>query len=219
MRGFWTVTLLLLALGAWTSCGSVVFGSKKDDAKPAESTPVEAEEVAVVEDCDALMQELAENCFKITAYAEDGVSVLHVIDEGGNDLGEIDLNWAASYCECYAQLAFQTFGCSGVLGHENLDDQQYEEAYGGIRGICTQPAEAQPSEPLVDVQCAPNDVACLEWKASVAIEAAKLAKENAQTKPVDVSHCQANDALCIEAARKAAEPAAATGAPVKVMAE
>lgn len=205
MRGFWTVIFLVMALGTWTSCGAVIFGEKKDEAKSANTEPAEVAQVADVEDCDALMQELAENCFMMTAYEEDGVTVLHVIDELGNDLGEIDLNWVASYCECYAQLSFQTFGCSGVLEHEALDDAQYEEAYGGIRMICAEPVTNEADE--TDIPCAADDVACLEWQKSEAarMQDGNVTENTSDSSYVDVSHCQANDMACIEAAQKAAQ--------------
>ena len=96
--------------------------------------------------CDEFMQQLADGCFAVTAFEEDYVTPLHVFDEAGNDLGEVDQMWAAGYCECYAQLAFQTFGCLQVVEHENLDDATYAQTYEPIVAACAEPPEMPTQE-------------------------------------------------------------------------
>ncbi len=128
-------------------CAAVLFNapdsSSSNDTSSNDTSAEEAEPVAQQNeeeqpsvDCDAFMQQLADACFKVTAFQADETTPLHVIDESGNDLGEVDQQWAAEYCECYAQLAFQTFGCATVISHENLDDEAYTQTYAEISNAC-----------------------------------------------------------------------------------
>lgn len=96
-------------------------------------------------DCDAFMRGLGQSCYNVMVYKEDGVTPLRLIDEAGNDLGEFDKIWATNYCDCFAQTAFQTFGCSVVMAHEELDDASYAAAYEPIVASCTE-ALADASE-------------------------------------------------------------------------
>ena len=122
-----------------TGCGS---SSKVQPQSATGATETPAPESKV--DCDAFMHQLAEGCYAVTVFEEDGVTPIHVYDEANNDLGEVDQEWAASYCECYAQLAFQSFGCSGVLAHEELDDATYATTYEPIVATCA--GDLMPSE-------------------------------------------------------------------------
>ena len=127
--------MVLLAAGLLSGCGSVIIGeSQPATSEKAESPAVKQDESV---NCDAYMQQIADECFKVTAFEEDGTTPLHMQDEAGNDLGEVDQEWAAGYCECYAQLAFQTFGCTTVIEHNNLDDAAYEATYEPIRLACS----------------------------------------------------------------------------------
>ena len=86
--------------------------------------------------CDEFMQQLAESCFKAMAFEADGTTPLRMKDASGNDAGEVDQNWAKAYCECYAQMAFQKFGCTTVVSHENLDDETYAATYADVEAAC-----------------------------------------------------------------------------------
>ena len=135
-------TMVLLAASLLSGCGSVIIGENQSATnEKAESVAAKPAESGV--DCDAYMQQIADECFKVTAFEEDGKTPLHMQDEAGNDLGEVDQEWAAGYCECYAQLAFQTFGCSTVVEHNNLDDDAYNATYEPIRLACSAEENAE----------------------------------------------------------------------------
>ncbi len=129
---------LFMVLAAASACCMLMTGCgsssnvQPQSATGATETPASEPQV----DCDAFMHQLAEGCYVVTVFEEDGVTPIHVYDEANNDLGEVDQEWAASYCECYAQLAFQSFGCSGVLAHEELDDATYATTYEPIVATC-----------------------------------------------------------------------------------
>ncbi len=134
---------IMMAMAAVSACGLLMVGcGSSNQAQPQTAADVQPSEPQV--DCDAFMQQLAEGCFSVTVFEEDGVTPVHILDEAGNDLGEVDQQWAASYCECYAQLAFQTFGCSGVLKHEELDDAAYATTYEPIVATCS--SDMAPAE-------------------------------------------------------------------------
>lgn len=138
----------VFALTAFVGCGSVNFG---EDAKQAtqeqtaqEQTAAQTADPMANVDCDALMQQLAQSCFSITAFEADGQTPLHVADEAGNDLGEVDQVWASHYCECYAQLAFQTFGCETIVTHQSISDEEYDKLYAPIIASCEEPPQNMP---------------------------------------------------------------------------
>ncbi len=148
-------SMVLAACAMFMGCGSVVIGSPDEatEATPAAAQTANAQDSSL--DCDALMQALADSCFKVTAFQEDGTTPLHEVDEAGNDLGEVDQKWAAEYCECYAQLAFQTYGCQDVNTHQSLNDEEYDALYAPIIASCTtntveQNAEGTPAEDATD---------------------------------------------------------------------
>ena len=145
MRRVLTGIVALVACIVLASCGSSS-NTKATSTATAATEASEATEANEV-DCDAFMQQLADSCFAVIAFEEDGVTPLHIQDDAGNDLGEVDQQWAASYCECYAQLAFQTFGCTTVLEHEDLDDDTYASTYAPIVSACSANDDANsPSE-------------------------------------------------------------------------
>ena len=122
-------------------CGS----TQKTQTNSATAQQAQSDEQQSELNCDEFMQQLADGCFAVTAFEEDNVTPLHVLDEAGNDLGEVDQIWVAGYCECYAQLAFQTFGCLQVVEHENLDDATYALTYEPIVAACAEPPEVPQS--------------------------------------------------------------------------
>lgn len=126
---------------AFTGCGAVYFNAADAPTAAEETTAQETKTETKTDrtlDCDALMQSLADNCFNITAFDKDGKTPLHITDENGNDMGEVDQKWASAYCECYAQLAFQTFGCTEVSKHQELSDDEYDKIYAPIIASCTE---------------------------------------------------------------------------------
>ena len=147
----------LSALMIFAGCGS---------SNQNTSTKTAADEAAASADnevdCDAFMQQLADSCFAVIAFEEDGVTPLRMKDDNGNDLGEVDQYWAASYCECYAQLAFQTFGCSTVVSHEKLDDDTYASTYAPIVSACSTYDKAQETEVEAPAEEAPAEEAAPE---------------------------------------------------------
>lgn len=174
MRYLGLGTVALLAAGL-LGCGSVVIGENQNaTSESVERAPAKQDSV----DCDAYMQQIADECFKVTAFEEDGKTPLHMFDEAGADLGEVDQAWAAGYCECYAQLAFQTFGCTTVLEHNNLDDAAYEAAYEPIRLACSSEEAPEGGEGASDGGDAPAEAAPAEAEAAPAeAEAADRAAE------------------------------------------
>ena len=150
---------IMMAIAAVSACGLLMVGcGPSNQAKPQTAADVQESEPQV--DCDAFMQQLAEGCFAVTVFEEDGVTPIHILDEAGNDLGEVDQEWAAGYCECYAQLAFQTFGCSGVLKHEELNDADYATTYEPIVATCATelaPGEEPPAQSSSDAESQPSE--------------------------------------------------------------
>ena len=130
----------LAACAMIAGCGSSA--SKQSNVATAQSTQ-QYEQQGQQVNCDEFMQQLADGCFYVTAFDADNMTPRHVFDEEGNDLGEVDQIWAAGYCECYAQLAFQTFGCLTVIEHENLDDASYAQMYEPIVATCSIPPDEQ----------------------------------------------------------------------------
>ena len=135
MRYFTCLAVALMSLFLLASCGS---SSAKQSKTAASQDAASAQsDSSAGLDCDNFMQSIADNCFAKTAFEEDGVTPVKVLDEAGNVLGEVDQEWAAGYCECFAQLAFQTFGCETVMSHEKLDDEAYEATYADVIRACT----------------------------------------------------------------------------------
>ena len=106
-----------------------------ENTAAAEEQTTEAAPNAGV-NCDDFMQQLANSCFKAMAFEADGVMPLRMKDASGNDAGEVDQAWATAYCNCYAQMAFQKFGCTTVVSHENLDDATYAATYADVEAAC-----------------------------------------------------------------------------------
>ena len=127
--------------GIWFALFALMFvmgcSSSQKETKSATAEQVGAAQAAEQGiNCDEFMQQLADGCFAVTAFEADNETPLHVFDDAGNDLGEVDQMWAAGYCECYAQLAFQTFGCMQVIEQESLDDASYAQLYEPIVASC-----------------------------------------------------------------------------------
>lgn len=139
MRQILTVFVALLACTSLSACGAVIFGESTQNSAQNENNAQQEQQEQLALDCDALMQKLADSCFAVTAFEEDGKTPLHMTDEAGNDLGEVDQNWAADYCECYAQMAFQTFGCETVSAHQTLSDEEYDKLYEPVIAACSEP--------------------------------------------------------------------------------
>ncbi len=142
--------MMLIMAGAFlacvTACGSVTFNSNNSFASNAteESQQADADESdaagdadgdAATTDCDAYMKSFAKTCFDVTVFDENGL-LLNDVDENGNVLGPVDQNWAKDYCDCFAQLAFQQYGCQAVHNDESLDNDAWLERYGSIREQC-----------------------------------------------------------------------------------
>lgn len=149
-------------------CGSIVFGSSNQASSSSSATQTESGDAAQTEaatpdtanaastteavqeqkvDCDTFMKGLADSCFAVMAFEADGKTPLRMRDEAGNDLGEVDPAWVSSYCTCYAQTAFQKFGCSTVMADEDLDDAAYSAKYATIVQDCSM-TEAANSAPV-----------------------------------------------------------------------
>ena len=155
-------------LVALVGCGSVTFGGGSEAATQDQTQDQEQEQAQDASaskseapkadfDCDALMQQLADNCFTVTAFEADGKTPLQVTDEAGNAMGEVDQAWAKDYCECYAGLAFQTFGCETVITHQNLSDEEYDKLYSPIIASCEEvPVEGAPDANAPEAR--PSDV-------------------------------------------------------------
>ena len=82
-------------LVALVGCGSVTFGGGSEAATQDQTQDQEQEQAQDASaskseapkadfDCDALMQQLADNCFTVTAFEADGKTPLQVTDEAGN---------------------------------------------------------------------------------------------------------------------------------------
>ena len=157
LRSFAYLGFSALGLFALVGCGSVNFGGnsaetaqaqtegedKAQSQKQEQAQGQEQKQRALTSDakkadfdCDELMKELSESCFKVTAFQADGKTPIHIEDEQGNDLGEIDQAWVKDYCECYAGLAFQTFGCETIVKHQSLSDEEYNKLYAPIIASC-----------------------------------------------------------------------------------
>ena len=94
----------LISLAALAAC-TIIAGCGSSQSTTQTKTAADEQAVSSTDnevDCDAFMQQLADSCFAVIAFEEDGTTPLHVKDDDGNDLGEVDQRWAARYCECYA---------------------------------------------------------------------------------------------------------------------
>lgn len=168
-----TIMASLCACVILSSCGPVYIGSaarqaaqNKANAEAAaaaaassgdasESAAVSGDDAAAENlepaptagvNCDEFMQQLAGSCFKAMAFEADGTTPLRLKDAAGNDAGEVDQAWAAAYCECYAQMAFQKFGCTTVVSHENMDDATYAATYADVEAACYEISKQNPAE-------------------------------------------------------------------------
>lgn len=157
MRELGLGMVAMFVAGMLSGCGSVVIGGNDSQSATNEVQAAPAKQENV--DCDAYMQQIADECFKVTAFQDDGTTPLRMYDEAGNDLGEVDQAWAAGYCECYAQLAFQTFGCTTVIEHNKLDDAAYDAAYEPIRLACSSDEQPAGSEAAPAAEGAPAEAA------------------------------------------------------------
>ncbi|MCL2325237.1 MAG: hypothetical protein FWC40_01855 [Proteobacteria bacterium] len=174
MRSIWLSLAAVVCVASLSACGSVNFGTRPDaeltasnQAREWQAAPEVSEtneETQPEVDCDAFMDEMANVCYLGTAFEADGMTPRHDFDEDGNDLGEIDQEWAAAYCSCYAQLAFQTFGCMGVLSHLNLTDEEYDSKYESVRYECAASFETWLDDAEADgavfEDCDPSVEAC-----------------------------------------------------------
>lgn len=97
------------------------------------------------EGCDAFLRAIAQNCFQRTAFLDDHDTPRHVFDAAGHDLGEVDQKWASEYCSCFAQIAYQKFGCETILQHESLSDDEFLKSYEEVIHLCTTSTPASKS--------------------------------------------------------------------------
>ena len=148
-----TVALFLMSflfVAMLSACGSVRFNEKSDspetasqknDNRPCAKTnpPSCGNDSSANEelDCDAYMQSFADSCFEVTVMDENG-ALRNDVDADGNDLGPVDQGWAADYCTCFAQRAFQEFGCAAVYADEELDDAAWQAKYMVIGDACAE---------------------------------------------------------------------------------
>lgn len=140
--GFAMAALVLL-----TSCGSTQSTQQSKTVADEYKQPVQEERASV--NCDEFMKQMADDCFLSVAFGDDNETPRHEYDEAGNDLGEVDPRWAAGFCECYAQLAFQTFGCTTVLEQmTQMDDNTLAATYDEIISICEEPPEMPGRPPM-----------------------------------------------------------------------
>lgn len=203
LRNFAYLGFGALGLVALVGCGSVNFGgnsaetakdqTEADDKAQSQdqaqgqgskqrSMPSDAKKADF--DCDELMKELSESCFKVTAFQADGKTPIHIEDDQGNDLGEIDQAWVKDYCECYAGLAFQTFGCETIVKHQSLSDEEYNKLYAPIIASC----EDSSQEPAANGDAAPAAAGAAPANgdaAPAAPAAAPTETAPAQTAPVN----------------------------------
>ena len=91
--------------------------AKQEVQAPVEET---AEVPSVDVDCDLLMQEIIHDCLSTQQDAST----------------EEEKVAAVSYCECFAQLSFQVFGCTTIYSHQSLSDEEWEATYSDIFAEC-----------------------------------------------------------------------------------
>lgn len=179
MRQILIVFVALLACTSLSACGAVIFGESNQNSAQTQTDAQQEQAEQVGLDCDALMQKLADSCFTVTAFEADGKTPLHMNDEAGNDLGEVDQNWAAEYCECYAQMAFQTYGCEDVSAHQALSDAEYDKLYEPIIAACTEPQNETAAADNAAAEQPAADNATAEQSAADNAAAEQSAADNA----------------------------------------
>lgn len=135
-----TVALFLMSflfVAMLSACGSVRFNEKSDSPETATAETAQPASANEELDCDAYMQSFADSCFEVTVMDENG-ALRNDVDADGNDLGPVDQGWAADYCTCFAQRAFQEFGCAAVYADEELDDAAWQAKYMVIGDACAE---------------------------------------------------------------------------------
>jgi len=144
-----TAAALVCAL-SMAACGSS--SSKSTTAQPKVSTAeVQAAAEAGTLDCDAFMQDYADDCFNIAVYEEDGVTLRNDVDENGNVLGPVNQGWAADFCACFAETAFNTFGCAGVAADASLEREEWKAKYVNVRDTCVEAFRVQHEQVVQEV--------------------------------------------------------------------
>lgn len=120
-------TAIMISCLAFVSCaptGKNAQGAQSAEAQSTQSA-ASAEAGGLGVDCDQLMQDISNDCFQASS-----------VDENNQPLPEGELLWVGDYCECYAQLSFQSFGCSGVVEHQKLGEEEFQSTYGDIFAEC-----------------------------------------------------------------------------------
>lgn len=128
---------ILLCASVLPACGSVRFNEQANATNAATQDAAQAASENQELDCDAYMQSFADACFEITVKDENG-ALRNDVDADGNDLGPVDQGWAADYCTCFAQRAFQEFGCASVYADEELNDEAWQAKYNAIGDVCAE---------------------------------------------------------------------------------
>ena len=136
-----TIALFLMSflfVAMLSACGSVRFKNEAPEAATQETAQTTSENANAEElNCDEYMQSFADSCFEVTVLDENG-ALRNDVDADGNDLGPVDQGWAADYCTCFAQRAFQEFGCAAVYADEELDDAAWQAKYTAIGDACAE---------------------------------------------------------------------------------
>ena len=192
--------LAIAVMALMASCGSSQGKQQTNTAADVQSQQAAQSQQATI-DCDAFMHQIADDCYVSLAFEDDNTTPRHEFDEEGNDLGEVDQHWAAGFCECYAQLAFQTYGCTTVIQQmTEMDDTTLAETYEPIIATCEQP----PEPPMHHHHGGPDGEGAEGQDGAVDAEGQPV--ENAEGQPVENVEGQPVEAQ----PEAAAEPAAAT---------
>ena len=133
------VLFALLCMTLLCGCGSVRFNESSSEVATASATTDSSQASSGEQelDCDQYMQSFADSCFDVTVKDENGM-LRNDVDANGNDLGPVDQAWAADYCTCFAQRAFQEYGCAAVYADEELVDEAWQNKYNAIGDACAE---------------------------------------------------------------------------------
>ena len=133
------VLFTLLCMTLFCGCGSVRFNESSSEVATASATTDSSQASSGEQelDCDQYMQSFADSCFDVTVKDENGM-LRNDVDANGNDLGPVDQAWAADYCTCFAQRAFQEYGCAAVYADEELVDEAWQNKYNAIGDACAE---------------------------------------------------------------------------------
>ena len=133
------ILFALLCMTLLCGCGSVRFNESSSEVATASATTDSSQASSGEQelDCDQYMQSFADSCFDVTVKDENGM-LRNDVDANGNDLGPVDQAWAADYCTCFAQRAFQEYGCAAVYADEELVDEAWQNKYNAIGDACAE---------------------------------------------------------------------------------